>query len=92
MSERHHESEPSRYHGPPPVVLVDADGRARLAPYLLSAEDVADLFRLRDSGTRFPRATIRRYRERGLPTVRVGRRVWFRLPDVLQWLDRRGAM
>lgn len=87
MPEAQHESEPSRYHGPPPVVLVDADGCARLAPYLLSAADVADLFRLRDSGTRFPKATIRRYRKRGLPTVRVGRRVWFRLPDVLLWLE-----
>lgn len=91
MPEAPHESEHSRYHGPPPVVLVDADGRARLAPYLLSPSDLIDLLRLRDSGTRFPAATIRRYRKLGLPTVRVGRRVWFRLPDILIWLDRRSA-
>ena len=73
--------------GLPPVVLVDAEGRSRLCPWLLSVDDVADLFRLHDSGTRFPRATIARYRRMGLRSVRVGRRVWFMLPDVLRFLE-----
>lgn len=73
--------------GLPPVVLIGADGTPRLSPWLLSRDDVADLFRLHDSKIRFPRATIARYRRMGLRTVRVGRRTWYTLPDVLAFLE-----
>lgn len=73
--------------GLPPIVLTGADGQSRLAPYLMSRDDVADFFRLAESKTRFPRATIARYVRMGLRTVRVGRRKWFRLDDVLRFLD-----
>lgn len=68
-------------------MLTGADGQSRLAPYLMSRDDVADFFRLAESKTRFPRATIARYVRMGLRTVRVGRRKWFRLDDVLRFLD-----
>jgi len=73
--------------GLPPVVLIGADGTPRLCPWLLSLDDVADLFRLHDSKTRFPKATIARYRRMGLRTVRVGRRTWYTLPDVLTFIS-----
>lgn len=77
------------YRGFPPVVLVGADGAPRLAPFLLAEADLIDLFRLAESRTKFPRKTIQRYRKLGLRSVRVGRRVWFRLDDVLRFLDER---
>ncbi len=82
------EQRPSRYRGLPVVFLAGADGVARPASYLMTDADVADLFRLRDSATRFPDKTIARYRRLGLRSVRVGRRRWYALPDVLDFLDR----
>lgn len=79
---------PSRYHGPPVVLISNADGVTRPAPFLLSRDDLTDLLRLHDSKTKFPSKTIQRYRKLGLPSIRVGRRVWFRLDDVLGFLDR----
>lgn len=69
------------------VFMAGPDGEPVPAPYLLSYGDLAALFRLKDSGTRFPQATIRRYRELGLRSVRVGRKVWFRLDDVIDFLE-----
>jgi len=56
-------------------------------PFLMSVDDVMAFFRLSESRTRFPRKTIERYRKMGLRSVRVGRRVWYRLDDVLRFLD-----
>ena len=53
-----------------------------------AAPPLTDLLRLHDSKTKFPSKTIQRYRQLGLPSIRVGRRVWFRLDDVLGFLDR----
>lgn len=78
----------SRYRGLPVVFIAGADGIARPAPFLMSETDVADFFRLADSKTKFPTKTIQRYRQLGLRSVRVGRRRWFTLPDVLEFLDR----
>ena len=78
----------SRYRGLPVVFIAGADGIARPAPFLMSESDVADFFRLADSKTKFPAKTIQRYRQLGLRSVRVGRRRWFTLPDVLDFLDR----
>lgn len=78
---------PERFCGLPLIVQVDPDGVRRPTPFLMSPDDLAALFRLADSGTRFPRATIARYRRRGLKSVRIGRRVWYRLDDVLRFLD-----
>ena len=86
MSESMDET-PARLYGLPLVVQVDPDGVRRPTPFLMSRDDLAALFRLHDSGTRFPRATINRYRRMGLKSVRIGRRVWFRLDDVLRFLD-----
>ncbi len=55
----------------------------RPAPFLMGLEDVIDFFRLRESRTKFPAKTIQRYRKLGLKAVRVGRRRWFRLDDVM---------
>jgi hypothetical protein len=70
---------------------VDADGTPRVCPYLMSLDDVAAFFRLAESRTRFPAKTIERYRRLGLRSVRIGRRRWFTLPDVLDFLDRQQA-
>lgn len=77
----------NRYRGLPVVFLMRPDGRAYPCPFLMSLDDVTAFFRLAESRTRFPRKTIERYRALGLRTVRVGRRVWFRLDDVLRFLD-----
>lgn len=77
----------NRYRGLPVVFMRDADGLAAPCPFLMSEADCIGFFRLHESKTRFPRKTLRRYREMGLRTVRVGRRVWFRLDDVLRFLD-----
>lgn len=77
---------PDRYSGFPPVVLADAAGIPRMAPFLLSDSDLIDLFRLHR--TRFPAATLARYRRMGgLPRVRVGRSKYTRLDDALRFLD-----
>jgi hypothetical protein len=76
-----------RYRGFPPVVIVDGAGFPRLAPFLMDDADLIDLFRLHQ--TRFPRATLNRYRRMGgLRGVRVGRRKYVRLDDALRFLDR----
>lgn len=77
-----------RYRGLPVVFLMRPDGTVEPCPFLMSVDDVAAFFRLADSRTRFPRKTIERYRSMGLQTVRVGRRAWFRLDDVLRFLDQ----
>jgi hypothetical protein len=68
------------------VVIVDAEGVPRMAPFLMDDADLIDLFRLHR--TRFPRAALRRYRLRGgLRRVRVGRGKYVRLDDALRFLD-----
>ena len=76
----------SRYRSLP-VVFIAGDPPTP-APFLMNREDVIRFFRLHDGkGTKFPAKTIQRYRRMGLKTVRIGRRVWFRLDDVLRFLD-----
>ena len=87
-AETNHTDHPSRYHGPPIVFIENANGVTRPAPFLMSRDDLSDFLRLHDSKTKFPSKTIQRYRKIGLPSIRVGRRVWFRLDDVLQFLDK----
>ncbi len=77
-----------QWHGPPPVACHAEDGSVRLAPWLLSEQELYRLLRLGDSGVRFPRATIARYRKLGLRSVKVSRRRWYTLADVLDFLDR----
>ncbi len=61
------------------------DGRP--APYLLTEAELAEFFRLT---SKFPGQSIRRMRDvQGLRAVQVGRRVLFRLDDVLAWIERR---
>ena len=79
--------DPERSYRGMPVVYLAGDP-PEPAPFLMNADEVSRLFRLADSKTKFPRKTVRRYRRLGLRTVRVGRRVWFRLDDVLRFLDR----
>jgi len=57
------------------------------APFLMSRDEVIRFLRLHQSGTRFPAKAIQRYRRMGLRTVRVGRCAWYRLDDVLRFLD-----
>lgn len=78
----------SYWHGPPPVALHAEDGSVRLAPWLLSEQELYRLLRLADSGVGFPRATVARYRKLGLRSVKVSRRRWYTLADVLAFLAR----
>lgn len=71
----------------PPVIVYGPDGTPRPAPFLMTLDDLTDLLRLRDSGVRFPCRTIRRYRQMGLRTVRVGRCIFVRLDDALAFLN-----
>ncbi len=75
-----------RYRGMP-VVFIAGDPPCP-APFLMNRDEMAAFFRLQDSRTKFPAKTLQRYRKMGLKTVREGRRVWFRLDDVLRFLDR----
>ncbi len=75
------------YYRGMPVVFIVGDP-PRPAPFLMNRDEVAAFFRLQDSRTKFPAKTLQRYRKMGLKTVRVGRRVFFRLDDVLRFLDR----
>ncbi len=76
----------SRYRGMPTIYI--ADDPPTPAPFLMSQDEVIRFFRLHQSKTKFPAKTIQRYRRMGLKTVRIGRRVWFRLDDVLRFLDQ----
>lgn len=69
-----------------PVVYMAGDP-PRPAPFLMTRDEVIDLFRLQESKTRFPKKTLERYRRLGLQTVRIGRRLFFRLDDVLRFMD-----
>jgi len=82
-----HSEAADRYHGQPIIMLQHPDGTTRPAPFLMGPEEVAAFFRLHESKTKFFEKTIQRYRRMGLRTVRIGRRVWFRLDDVLRFLD-----
>lgn len=57
----------------------------RPTPYLMTVNDLVEFLRLE---VRFPRDSIDRMREHGLRACQVGRRVLFRLTDVLEFLDR----
>jgi len=66
-----------------PVVFMP-DGRP--APYVLTEAELITFLRIE---ARFPKNTIRRYRDdHGLPAVQVGKNVRFKLPDVIAWLER----
>jgi hypothetical protein len=67
--------------------LKRPDGRIEPAQFLLSREDVIDLLRLADSGTKFPKSTLDRYRKLGLRSHKIGRRVWIRLDELIAFLD-----
>jgi len=63
------------------------DGRP--APHVLTADEAAEFLRL-DGGN--PAETLRYYRETaGLRAVQLGRRVRFRLTDLLRFLDDQQA-
>lgn len=76
----------SHYRGMPTIYI--AGDPPRPAPFLMSLQEVIAFFRLHDSQTKFPSKTIQRYRRLGLRATRIGRRVWFRLDDVLRFLDQ----
>lgn len=77
----------SRYRGLPVAFMRTQAGSIEPCPYLLTREELIAFLRLHESRTRFPKSTIARYRRLGLRTVRVGRRVWYALPDVLDFID-----
>ena len=77
---------PAPYRGMP-VIFIAGDPPTP-APFLMSLAEVVRFFRLHDSKTKFPEKSIQRYRRMGLRTVRIGRRIWFRLDDVLCFLDQ----
>lgn len=79
---------PSRYRGLPVAFMRTQSGSIEPCPYLMTRDELIAFLRLNESRTRFPTSTIARYRRLGLRTVRVGRRVWYALPDVLDFIDR----
>lgn len=91
----HHVSESSgqqnstfeRYHSMPLIIIQHPDGTTQPAPFLMRQDELIAFLRLYDCNIKFPEKTIQRYRRMGLRTVRVGKRVWFRLDDVLRFLD-----
>ena len=91
--------EPSLPTGTPAEALMGAPGHRpnmlvafmpgtppTVVPFLMDVDQVAQFLRLSDN--RFPRKSIERYRRLGLQAVRVGRRKFFRLDRVLEFLDR----
>ena len=78
---------PSRYRGLPVAFMRTPGGETAPCPYLMTVDELIGFLRLHESRTRFPKSTIARYRRLGLRTVRVGRRAWYALPDVLDFLD-----
>ncbi len=77
----------SRYRGVPVVFMRTQAGSVEPCPYLMTRDELIAFLRLHESRTRFPKSTVARYRRLGLRTVRVGRRVWYALPDVLDFID-----
>ena len=61
------------------------------APFLMSMDELIRFFRLNGGQPKFPKKTIQRYRRKGLQSVRIGRRVLFRLDDALRFLDQQQA-
>lgn len=78
---------PSRYRGLPVPFMRTPGGEVVPCPYLMTVDELIGFLRLHESRTRFPKSTIARYRRLGLRTVRVGRRAWYALPDVLDFID-----
>ena len=65
--------------------LVDVlRGEETRAPELMSAEEIGKRVRVHAR-------TVRNWVLHGCPHVRAGRKLRFREPDVLQWLEERGA-
>jgi hypothetical protein len=56
------------------------------APYLMTHEELVEFLRIQ---VKFPRAAVERMRKvLGLKAVQVSRRVLFRLPDVLDFIEK----
>ena len=65
--------------------LADAlRGQEKPAPELMSAEEIGERVRVHAR-------TVRNWVLLGCPHVRAGRKLRFREPDVLQWLEERGS-
>jgi hypothetical protein len=80
------------YAGLPVAFMAGESGEPPApAPFLMDRGEVIRFLRLNASGTRFPAKAIQRYRHLGLKTLRIGRCVWFRLDDVLRFMDRQQA-
>jgi hypothetical protein len=56
------------------------------APYLLTPEEVGRLCRLTCKDVE---ESLWRYRDKGLKAVQIGKRVLYRLPDVLAFIEAR---
>ena len=67
----------------PPITIYMPDGTP--APYMLTTEEAIRFLRL--DCLRFPRAALSIRQRRGLRGVQMGKRVCFRLDDVLAFLD-----
>ena len=65
--------------------LADAlRGQETRAPELMNAEEIGKRIGVHAR-------TVRNWALRGCPHVRAGRKLRFREPDVLQWLEERGS-
>ena len=56
------------------------------APYLMTLEELCEFLRI--ERVRYPREAVERLRHRGLSAIQVGKRVLYRVDDVVDFLDR----
>ncbi len=68
-----------------PVIHHMPDGTP--APTIMTTEEVIRFLRLDLINVKKPTTTLDYYRQRGLPSVRIGLAVRFRLEDVVKWVD-----
>ncbi len=68
-----------------PVVFLPS---GKPAPFLLTPTELVELLRLE---VKYPRDAIARMRSRGLRAVQTGKKVFFKLDDVLRFLTSEQA-
>lgn len=70
-----------------PQTIYQSDGTP--APFLMTEDELVKFLRLDQVSIQHPADTIRRYRDSGrLKGVQISKQILYRLPDVLEFLDR----
>lgn len=72
-----------------PLIAFMPSGRP--APPLLTTQELIEILRIDTAGVKFPQSTLERYRRlypSTLRPVQVSRKVFYRLRDALELIDR----